>query len=139
MPSPNPCPPPGSGRTEPTPAPLPQPLAAGEVEARRRVTEGVAYVYVPTRPGRPAEENGPRQVEFELRQMEDGTAGLPVFTEPQLLVAQLGEFQPWVKIAVLELLIQVSAAKVQVTVNPVAQHDLERWTADEVEAWKRNA
>lgn len=138
MPSTNPYPPPGSGWTKPSPPPA-QPSADDELEARRKLTEGISYVYVPTRPRRPAEGNGPRQVEFELRRLADGTAGLPVFTERELLVAQLGEFQPWEKIAVLELLIQVSTAKVPVVLNPVAQNDLERWTAADVEAWKRNA
>lgn len=137
MPSPNPYPPPGSGRTEPGPA-RPQPPAADAIEARRKLTQGVADVYVPTRPRRHADDSGPRQVEFELRQLADGAVGLPVFTELDLLIAQLGEFQPWEKIAVLELLIQVSAAKVSVVVNPVAQPDLERWTAAGVEAWMRS-
>jgi hypothetical protein len=106
-------------------------------EARRKLTEGVAWVYVPTRPSKPIETTGPRQVEFELRQLPDGTAALPVFTDPELLREQLGEFQPWEKIAVLELLIQVSAARVRVVVNPAVQEQVDRWTAADLEAWKR--
>jgi hypothetical protein len=134
MSSPYQYPPPDAGRTEPGSA-TDRSLAEA-IEARRKLTEGVAYVYVPTRPAK--ETSRPRQVNFELRRLADGTAGLPVFTERELLVAQLGDFQPYERIAVLELLIQVSAAKVPVVVNPVVQEDADRWSAVDVEAWKRN-
>jgi hypothetical protein len=111
--------------------------AHGAFEARRKLTEGVAFVYVPTQPSKPAEGAAPQAVKFELRQLPDGTAALPVFTEPELLIRQLGEFQPWAKIAVLELLIQISTAKVQVVVNPVVQEHVNRWTAADIEAWER--
>jgi hypothetical protein len=134
MSSPYQYPPPGPGRAEA--ASTTDRSLAEAIEARRKLTEGVAYVYVPTRPA--TETSGPRQVNFELRRLEDGTAGLPVFTEPELLVAQLGDFQPWERIAVLELLIQISAAKLSVVVNPVVQDGADRWSAADVEAWKRN-
>ncbi|MCO6006776.1 hypothetical protein NE236_17460 [Actinoallomurus purpureus] len=107
-------------------------------EARKKLTEGVAWVYVPTTPSVRVQGDGPRQVEFELRQLADDTGALPVFTDPNLLVAQLGEFQPYEKIPVLELLIQVSAAQVRVIVNPVVQEDAERWTANRLDAWRRD-
>lgn len=137
MSSPNPYPPPGAGGDPSSGFPVANPSAREAYEERRRLTEGVAYVYVPTLPGGPTVGNGPRQVQFELRQLSDGTAGLPVFTEPELLVAQLGEFQPWEKVAVLELLIQVSAAKTSVVINPVVKRDVDRWTAAGLEAWRR--
>jgi hypothetical protein len=61
---------------------------------------------------------------------------LAVFTDQEQLVAQLGVHQPWVKIAVLDLLVQVSAAKVQVVVNPVLQEGVEQWTEADVKAWQ---
>ncbi|MCO5972857.1 hypothetical protein [Actinoallomurus soli] len=76
-------------------------------------------------------------MQFELRALADGTGVLPVFTEQELLVEQLGEWQPWEKMPVLELLIQISHAQVRVVVNPVVQEDAERWTADRVAAWRR--
>ncbi|GAA4486049.1 hypothetical protein GCM10023191_011580 [Actinoallomurus oryzae] len=127
----NPSPPFDSSESEVTDATL-----ADELEARRKLTEGVAYVYVPTQPGETT--NGPQAVRFELRRLSDGNAGLPVFTAPELLIAQLGEFQPWKRIAVLDLLIQVSAAHVPVAVNPVVGDDADRWTAADIEAWKRD-
>ncbi|WP_433180933.1 hypothetical protein [Actinoallomurus sp. CA-150999] len=39
--------------------------------------------------------------EFELRQLADGTGALPVFTDPDLVVAQLGELQLFEKTPVL--------------------------------------
>jgi hypothetical protein len=107
-------------------------------EARRKLTEGVAWVYVPTRPSMASEGTGPRKVEFELRQLPDGTAALPVFNEQELLTQQLGEYQPRERIAVLELLIQVSAARVPVVVNPVVQENVDRWTAASLESWKND-
>jgi hypothetical protein len=107
------------------------------IESRRRLTEGVAWVYVPTRPSE--EGRGSYGVRFELRRLADGNAGLPVFTEPGLLVAQLGEFQPWKKIAVLDLLIQVSAAHIPVVVNPELQEGADRWSAADIEAWRGDA
>ncbi|GAB2865115.1 hypothetical protein GCM10027176_78590 [Actinoallomurus bryophytorum] len=127
---------PSSGADQTGPGPDTDRSLAEAVEARRRLTEGVAYVYVPTQPA--TETTGPRQVNFELRRLEDGTAGLPVFTELELLVAQLGEFQPWERIAVLELLIQISAARIPVVVNPVVQDGADRWTAAGIDAWSRS-
>ena len=130
MSSPYQSPPPGPGAGAATDRSL-----AEAVEARRKLTEGVAYVYVPTHPSERGE--GPREVRFELRLLADGTGALPVFTELEFLVGQLGRHQPWERIAVLELLMQVSAAKLPVVVNPVVQPDAERWTAERIEEWKR--
>lgn len=107
-------------------------------EARGRLPEGVAYVYIPTRPGRSSEDTGHDKVELELRRLADGANGLPVFTDLNLLVAQLGEFQPWTKIAVLELLIQISTVSMPVVINPVVTEDADRWTAERIEAWGRD-
>jgi type III secretion system (T3SS) SseB-like protein len=128
-----PSPPFGSDRNESTTT---DPAVMEAMESRRRLTEGVAWVYVPTRPDQ--EGVGSHEVRFELRQLADGNAGLPVFTELELLVAQLGDFQPWRRIAVLDLLIQVSSAHVPVVVNPILQEGADRWTAADIEAWKRN-
>ena len=106
-------------------------------EARKALTEGVAHVYVPTRPRKPAAGEGPRPVQFELRQLADGTNALPVYTDNDLLTAQLGSFQPRQKIAVLELLLQISAAKVPVVLNPPVDAQAPRWTQADLQAWRR--
>ncbi|GAA0355493.1 hypothetical protein GCM10010151_51380 [Actinoallomurus spadix] len=115
------------------------PAGRGAYEARKKLTEDVAWVYVPTLPSKPSEAVGPREVQFELRALADGTGVLPVFTEEQFLVEQLGEWQPRERMPVLELLIQVSQSQVRVVVNPVVQESAERWTADRVAAWRRGS
>lgn len=87
--------------------------------------EPPAYVYVPSYP-RASDE---RQVRFQARELVDGTPGLPVFTTSEALVAQLGEFQPFEKVAVLDLLVQFSRSNVQVVVDPVLGEGVQRWTA----------
>lgn len=136
MPSPNPYPPPGPSHVESRAASGPSGKEA--LMARKKLTQGVADVYVPVRPGSIGGRDGVRRVEFELRRFADGSAGLPVFTESALLIEQLGEYQAWEKIPVLELLIQISAAKIPVTVNPVLQAGAERWTAAGIEQWRRS-
>lgn len=96
--------------------------------------EAVAWVYVPTCPSR---ESGPQAVEFELRQLPDGTDALPVFTDPELLVERFGAFQPQEKVAVLDLLVQVSAAKVPVVVNPVLDEEAPRWSEVTLDEWRQ--
>jgi hypothetical protein len=106
-------------------------------EGRRKAMKAVAHVYVPTRPSDAVGNSGTRQVEFELRLLPDGTNALPVFTELDLLVEQLGEYQPWEKTAVLHLLVQVSAAGIPVVVNPTVRADTDQWTAARIDEWNR--
>ena len=134
MSSPYQYPPSAAGGIEPGSGSL-----AEAMEARRRLTEGVAYVYVPTQPSDDSEADGPREVRFELRLLADGTGALPVFTERELLIEQLGQHQPWERMAVLELLMQISAEKLPVVVNPVVQPDADRWTAERIEEWRRTS
>ncbi|GAA4637855.1 hypothetical protein GCM10023196_093310 [Actinoallomurus vinaceus] len=110
--------------------------SAREYSALKKVSEGVAWVYVPTLPSKPDAGGGPRQVQFELRALADGTGVLPVFTEQEHLVQQLGEYQPFERMPVLELLVQLSEAQVRVAVNPVVREDAERWSADRIAAWR---
>jgi hypothetical protein len=108
----------------------------GQAADREPTTEpandGVAWVYVPTCPSRAAES-----AEFELRQLPDGTGALPVFTDPDLLAERFGEFQPREKVAVLDLLVQVSAAKVSVVVNPVLDDEAPRWSESDLDEWRQ--
>lgn len=99
--------------------------------------DGVAFVYVPTRPYEPTASPEGQEVRFELRGLADGSAGLPVFTDEQALVEQLGAHQPRARVAVLELLVQLSRVNVPVVVNPVLQQGAERWTEADVAAWSR--
>jgi hypothetical protein len=134
MSSPNPYPPPGSGRSAPRTSPNLAPPGARADETREGAVEAVAYVYVPTRENTPTRTDGIREIQLELRRFPDGTAGLPIFTDPDQLVAQLGEFQPWAKIAVLELLLQATTAKLPVVLNPIVRDDADRWTAAGLDA-----
>jgi hypothetical protein len=97
-------------------------------------TKDVAWVYVPTHPCLESDE-GP--AEFELRQLPDGTGALPVFTDPELLVERFGAFQPQEKVAVLDLLVQVSTAKVSVIVNPVLDDEAPRWSEATLNKWQQ--
>lgn len=96
---------------------------------------GVAFVYVPTRPYEPATTPEGQEIRFELRSLSDGAAGLAVFTDEETLIEQLGTYQPRARVSVLELLVQISHANVPVVVNPVLQQGAERWTEADVTAW----
>lgn len=97
--------------------------------------EAVAWVYVPTCPSR---ESDPQALEFELRQLPDGTDALPVFTDPELLAKRFGAFQPREKVAVLDLLVRVSAAKLSVVVNPVLDDEAPRWSEATLDEWRQD-
>lgn len=98
---------------------------------------GAAFVYVPTKPYEETESSAPQPISFELRRLGDGSAGLAVYTDLQQLITQLGEYQPWVKISALELLVQLSRAeqKVAVVVNPVLADGAARWTEADLAKW----
>lgn len=97
-----------------------------------------AHVYVPTRPYQDKATPGPQEVSFELRRLGDGSAGLAIYTELAHLVAQLGDFQPWVKVSVLELIVQLSrlTERVPVAVNPVLEEGASRWTETDLADWR---
>lgn len=82
--------------------------------------KGIAFVYVTTRrdpdPGTPPE--------YELRSLADGSAGLSVFTDLDLLLERFGAAQTWARVPVLELLLLVAKEKVGVVLNPVLAPDV---------------
>ncbi len=96
----------------------------------------MAYVYVPTRPHGPAPTDGTQHVRFELRQLDDSSPALAVFTGREQLVSALGTHQPHVKIAVLDLLVQVAGADISVVVDPELKQGVPQWTEDTVHAWQ---
>jgi SseB protein N-terminal domain len=98
-------------------------------------SDAVAFVYVPTRPYEPG-KSGP--VEFELRLQSSGEAALPVYTDEAQLVAVLGSYQPYIRIPVLHLLVQVSQTKTSVVVNPTLNDGAERWSETTLNEWRPN-
>ncbi|WP_433179937.1 hypothetical protein [Actinoallomurus sp. CA-150999] len=100
--------------------------------------DAIAFVYVPTRPYRRAERGQTQHVRFELRQLDDGSPGLAVFTAKERLVAELGIHQPYVRIAALDLLVQVAGAKVRVVIDPELRQGVPRWTEANLQAWREN-
>lgn len=84
------------------------------------IPTGVSRVYVPTvRPVAPGENP-----EYELRVLEDGSAGLAVYTSVDVLKECLGADQAWSEAAVLELLYLVGQKRVGVALNPRLSPDL---------------
>jgi hypothetical protein len=94
----------------------------------------VAFVWVPTRPFR--RSTGSIPVQLELRRFPDGVPGLAVFTEKKILVEQLGDSQPHVKISILTVLEQISRTRVPVLVNPTLHDGAGKWTDSDVKAWR---
>lgn len=127
------------------PAPLPgSPREAASVPHQGNVVgetedeDAVAFVYVPTRPYEPVRAGEVQSVRFELRQLHDGSPGLAVFTELQILVNALGVHQPYVKIAVLDLLVQVVGERISVVVDPALEHGVPQWTEQTIQDWRRS-
>jgi hypothetical protein len=103
--------------------------------------DAVAFVYVPTKPYVESDSPGPQPVAFELRRLGDGSAGLAVFTDLDRLVAALGEYQPWLKISTLSLLLQLSQAeqRVPAVLNPTVEEGADRWTEADVTAYRERS
>ena len=86
----------------------------GADEAGEATPTGLSSVYVPTtRPVGPGENP-----EYELRVMEDGTAGIAVYTSVDRLRNCLGADQPWSEASLLELLYLVGKKRIGVALNP---------------------
>lgn len=126
------------------PAPLPEsPQETAPAQRQDDVVgakdeDPIAFVYVPTRPYEPARAGEVQSVRFELRELRDGSPGLAVFTELERLVNALGVHQPYVKIAVLDLLVQVAGERISVVVNPVLEDGVPQWTEQAIQDWQRS-
>lgn len=84
------------------------------------VPTGLSRVYVPTvRPVRTGDSP-----EYQLRVMEDGTAGIAVYTSVDRLRGCLGGDQPWSEVSLLELLYLVGKNRIGVALNPRIDADL---------------
>ncbi|MFB4308699.1 hypothetical protein [Actinomadura sp. GTD37] len=101
-------------------APPPPGTSAGAAASRPPVSSGEAApgglssVYVPTtRPVGPGEKP-----EYQLRALEDGSAGIAVYTSADRLVECLGVDQPWSEASLLELLYLVGKKRIGVALNP---------------------
>lgn len=77
-----------------------------------------AYVYVPISDSATVISGEEGEIQLALHEFGDGTAGLPIFTDEDRLVAVLGADQARVKIAVLDLLMRLAPVELPVTVNP---------------------
>jgi hypothetical protein len=95
--------------------------------------DAVAFVYVPIRPKRTGDD--PDTATFELR-MLDGQPGLAVYTSRERLVAELGRYQPHVRIPVLRLLVSLANETFPIVVNPALEPGAETWTEQSIRAWR---
>lgn len=94
----------------------------------------VAFVYVPVQP--PRNPNAvPEAVTFELRSI-NGEPGLAIYTTQDRLIAELGEHQPYTRIPVLHLLVQLAHQTLPIAVDPTLQPGTERWTEQSITAWR---
>jgi hypothetical protein len=85
-------------------------------------------------PAHPVERQGRRDLAFEVRQAEDGSAVLPVFTTIDRLVATLGSHQPWVRLPLRAARALVGAAGVRhVVLDPVQADENSLWTQADLE------
>jgi hypothetical protein len=77
-------------------------------------------------PAHPAADTG--MVEFEVRQLPDGTAVLPVFSTVARLVRECGPYQPWASIP-LSVARQASAQAgvSRLALDPVLDAESWRW------------
>ncbi|MBO2447268.1 hypothetical protein J4573_09245 [Actinomadura barringtoniae] len=89
-------------------------------------------VYAPVSPEKSSNGN----YQFELRRQSNGSAVLPIFTDEQLLVRTLGQYQPKIHLPLLELLIQV-AGRSPIIVNPMLAPGAEVWTRSDLDESKK--
>jgi hypothetical protein len=73
-------------------------------------------VFVPTS----SQESG--EVAYQLRELEQGIAGLAVYTSPKKLLRELGHRQTYVEVEIIELLRQVSG-RAPLLVDPILRVD----------------
>lgn len=89
-----------------------------------------SIVYVPT-----VRETGAAELpEYQLRVLEDGTAGLAVYTSIDVLQECLGVDQPWSEASLLELLFLVGRERIGVTLNPRMDPELVQGRESQPEA-----
>jgi SseB protein N-terminal domain len=89
-------------------------------------------------PAHPVRRGGRTDVEFEVRELANGTRALPVFTTTRQLIAALGPEQPWAALPLRNARALMSAAGVdQVVLDPAAQSDAWRWQHEDLEALER--
>lgn len=109
------------------------PVVEDEAEyAPENPSNAVSFVYVPVQPRKPDSDG--ETVMFELRSI-DGEPGLAVYTSQERLVAELGRYQPHVRVPVLHLLVQLAHQKVSVAVDPALEPGAERWTEEAIRIW----
>jgi SseB protein N-terminal domain len=84
-------------------------------------------VYAPAHPAqRPEDANG--TIEFEVRELTDGSRVLPVFSSVERMAAVLGPAQPWV-------LVPLRAARAVMAIAGVASVVLDPEIADDAWRW----
>jgi hypothetical protein len=84
-------------------------------------------------PAHPAADTG--MVEFEVRQLPDGSVVLPVFTTVAGLVEEFGPYQPWASIPISAARQAVAEAGVaRIALDPVLGTGAWRWQANDVAA-----
>ena len=102
-----------------TPPPAPAPSAALPDE-----------VYVPAHPD-PSRPD--RALEFEVRQLADGSLALPAFTSLDQLALALGPAQPWARMPLRAARALMTAAGIPtVVLDPQSADSAWRWTEEDI-------
>ena len=100
--------------------------ASGEPMASR--IDPATQVFVPAHP---VLQDGEQLAQYELREVSEGSPALPAFTSIEHLTAQLGRFQPWLKVPLRQLL-NVDGVD-RVAIDPTIDPHAWRWTAEELQ------
>jgi hypothetical protein len=115
--------------------PLPQSQAAPEIEEARHLHDEIEAhkldVFVPVRE-MPHRNDGPVLVQYEVREFGEGQGAVAIYTTPEGLYEALGQFQPMVKVDVIEFLRQIQG-RVPVLVNPILQEGIARRRGEELD------
>lgn len=103
-----------AARSVPPAAPAEAVSLAPSTSSGETAPRGLSSVFVPTTRPTAASENP----KYQLRAMEDGRAGVAVYTSVDRLKEALGHDQPWSEASLLELLYLVGKKRIGVAVNP---------------------
>lgn len=93
-------------------------------------------VYVPAHPGY---DNGEPTVRFELRHITDGPPVLIAFSSIDMLVEQLGNYQPWLSMSMDQLRETGQLVGIEnIALNPCVQSGSGLWTEDDLSIFQES-
>ncbi|MFC5749364.1 SseB family protein [Actinomadura rugatobispora] len=114
-------------KTRPSTLPPESQTTHDDVQEESETAKWEVYVPVAEKPHR---DDGPVVVEYEVRETEQGSGAVLVYTSPEILQGELGQFQPMVKVDIIELLHHIHG-QVPVVVNPTLKSGVQRRQAEE--------